>query len=254
MDPSTASRLLELNRRFYDEFGDAFAATRRRIQPGVYRVLREFIPRDVPSDWLDIGCGSGALGKEWAAECRTGSYCGLDFSAPLLAEARRETAELSTNELRLTYTYADLMEPKWTDPLPPAAADGVFAFASLHHIPGRVNHERVFRQVSALLKPGGCFIFSVWQFQHSEKLMRRVQPWSLVDLNESLLEKGDTLLDWRAVMPGQPEKIGLRYVHLFGPKELDDLVKIGGFRTEAEFYSDGKEGNQALYRVCRKAA
>ena len=246
MDERTAEELLAINRRFYDEFGDAFAATRRRIQPGIGRVLAT-IPTDVASDWLDLGCGSGALGQIWAEQQRSGSYTGLDFSSPLLREAEKSTAGLSDERLSIRYQSADLMNPDWPSVLDEKNFDGVLAFASLHHIPGRENHLRLFRQVHDLLKPGGRFIFSVWQFQNSPKLMQRVQPWSRVGIEPELLETGDTLLDWRYALPDNAEKEGLRYVHLFREDELRELAAQSGFELTELFYSDGAEGNLGLY-------
>ncbi len=251
MDLKTAGKLLEINRRFYDEFGSAFAATRRRIQPGVGRIL-ESIQKDQPSDWLDLGCGSGALGKLWAEQARSGSYTGLDFSGPLLDEARKVTSVLSDEKLQIRYIAGDLMDPNWPDCLSGKKFDGVLALASLHHIPGMENHRRIFDQVWNLLRVGGVFVFSVWQFQNSAKLMKRVQPWSTAGLSESLLEPGDTLLDWRYALPENCEKIGLRYVHLFSETEIEALVKNTGFCIEEQFYSDGAEGNLALYSRLRK--
>lgn len=251
MDEATARELLEINRRFYDEFGEAFAATRRRIQPGVSRVLN-LIPRDRPSDWLDLGCGSGALGKLWAAQGRFGSYTGLDFSGPLLEEARKAAEGPGGNDLEISYLSGDLMDPKWPDRFSGKLFDGVLAFASLHHIPGAVNHLRIFSQVSELLKRGGAFIFSVWQFQNSPKLMKRVQPWSLTDVSELQLEPGDTLLDWRFDPNGKNGRNGLRYVHLFTEAEIRELAAAAGFEEPGFFCSDGAEGNLALYAVLKK--
>ena len=248
MDPETASELLEINRRFYSEFGDAFAATRRRIQPGVSRIL-ETIPADIASDWLDLGCGSGALGQIWAVQSRSGSYTGMDFSGPLLREAEAATKGLSNDRLNLVYTAGDLMDPEWPENFAEKRYDGVLAFASLHHIPGRKNHIRIFRQVRQMLKPGGRFIFSVWQFQNSAKLLKRVQPWSLAGIDEKDLEAGDTLLDWRFALPENTDQRGLRYVHLFSEAELDRIAEESGFRLADRFYSDGAEGNLALYSV-----
>ena len=246
MDPRTASELLEINRRFYSEFGDAFAATRRRIQPGVNRILETITP-DVPSDWLDLGCGSGALGRIWSEQRRCGSYTGVDFSGPLLREAEKVTEGLSGEQLRIRYLPGDLMDPDWTKEIGSRKFDGVLAFASLHHIPGRENHLRIFRQVRDLLKAGGSFIFSVWQFQNSPKLMKRVQPWDRAGIPEEALEEGDTLLDWRFALPENGEKQGLRYVHLFSEEEIGDLADRSGLRVTEQFYSDGAEGNLALY-------
>ena len=246
MDPKTAQELLEINRRFYDEFGNAFALTRRRIQPGISRIL-ETIPAEAASDWLDLGCGSGALGRLWAEQGRSGSYTGLDFSGPLLREAKTATKDLSGDKLQIRYDAADLMDPEWPAVCDGRKYDGVFAFASLHHIPGAVNHRRIFRQVRDLLREGGSFIFSVWQFQNSEKLRKRIQPWGLAGISEEKLEEGDTLLDWRFSLSENTEKQGLRYVHLFSEAELDDLADAGGFEVAERFYSDGTEGNLALY-------
>ena len=58
MKEEIIKKLLAINQEFYQSFGEAFAETRRRIQPGVKRVLAELIH---DGDWLDLGCGSGAL-------------------------------------------------------------------------------------------------------------------------------------------------------------------------------------------------
>ncbi len=250
MDPETVSKLLEVNRRFYNEFGEAFAATRRRIQPGVNRILKT-IPADLPADWLDLGCGSGALGRIWAEKGRAGTYTGMDFSRPLLAEAEKATEGLSDDRLRLNYIYGDLMDPAWPDTFEGNKFDGVLAFASLHHIPGRDHHRQIFENIKKLLKKDGCFIFSVWQFQNSPKLMQRVQPWDSAGILEDRVEEGDTLLDWRFSLPENGGKHGLRYVHLFSEAELDSLAAENGFQLSDRFYSDGAEGNLALYTVLR---
>ena len=250
MDPQIASELLEINRRFYSEFGEAFAATRRRIQPGVGRIL-ETIPADVPSDWLDLGCGSGALGRIWSEQGRRGSYTGVDFSGPLLREAEKATEGLSGDRLQIRYLPGDLMDPGWPAVTGGRKFDGVLAFASLHHIPGKENHLRIFGQVRDLLKSGGTFIFSVWQFQNSPKLMSRVQPWDRAGISEKDLERGDTLLDWRFALPENKDKDGLRYVHLFNEEEISELANRCGFRVTEQFYADGAEGNLALYSKLR---
>ena len=251
MDPRTAEELLAINRRFYTEFGAAFAATRRRIQPGVGKVL-ETIPRETASDWLDLGCGSAALAQIWAGQGRSGSYTGMDFSGPLLQEAAAGSAGLSTDQLTLRFVSGDLMDPDWPLALCGKTFDGVFAFASLHHIPGQENHRRIFRQVRQILRTDGRFIFSVWQFQNSPKLMQRVQPWSLADIAEAELDPGDTLLDWRYALSDNANKTGLRYVHLFSESELETLAAESGFEITDRFYSDGAEGNLALYMELRK--
>jgi len=249
MDPIVTAHLLDINREFYQSFGPAFAATRRRIQPGVRRVLNSLPPG---GDWLDLGCGSGALACEWALTGRTGSYTGLDFSAALLDEARLAATGLDPDGLRVEFIPVDLSAPDWAGGLPDSAAyTGVLAFAVLHHLPGAGLRHRLLSGVHRLLRPGGVFIHSEWQFQHSPKLLTRRQPWETVGLGTDEVEPGDTLLDWRYTLPGQAGQVGLRYVHLFSRAELSSLADETGFVIHDEFESDGEGGRLGLYQVWR---
>ena len=244
MDAHTVEQLLEINRRFYSQFGPAFAATRRRIQGGVRGVLA-----DLPDEgsWLDLGCGSGALGEEWLRRGRTSAYVGLDFSAELLHEAR---AAAGSGNVR--YLQADLSDAAWAQPHAEGSFRGALAFAVLHHLPSHALRLRILRQVHGLLEPKGLFIHSEWQFQNSPKLTARIQPWSTAGVEESDLEDGDTLLDWRYALPGQPERVGLRYVHRFTTEELAELAEQSGFSILRSFEADGHGGRLSLYQVWGK--
>ncbi|NMB89013.1 MAG: class I SAM-dependent methyltransferase [Chloroflexi bacterium] len=246
MTPATIALLIELNRRFYQDFGAAFAATRRRIQPGIRRVLAGL---PAHGRWLDLGCGSGALAAEWAHQGRRGLYRGLDFSPVLIEAARQAGAGGEHPGLEIDFAPADLGRPDW-----PAAAgegpfDGVLAFAVLHHLPSMALRRRILEQVRTLLGPGGRFIHSEWQFQHSPRLVERIQPWERAGLAPADVEPGDTLLDWRYSLPGQAEQVGLRYVHRFERDELATLAAATGFRLVEEFESDGQGGRLGLYQA-----
>ena len=213
MQKAAIQCLLSINQEFYQSFGHAFAETRRRIQPGVARALEEYIS---DGDWLDLGCGSSALSQAWARRGLKGSYTGLDFSAALLEEARRQPAQMETSiGLHIRFLQRYLLDENWCEGFKDAQFDGVVAFAVLHHIPGSEVRTRLLQQVWRLIKPGGLFIHSEWQFQNSPKLMARVQPWSLAGVDETALEPGDTLLDWRHQGASAHKEHGLRYVHLF---------------------------------------
>lgn len=239
MREEVLQQLLEINARFYEEFGASFAATRRRIQPGMRGLLAR-----LPDEgcWLDLGCGSGALAAAWQAAGRKSEYAGLDFSTSLLAEARAAAPGIS-------FVQADLCDPDWLDHLPRRAYAGILAFAVLHHLPGADLRLRILRQVRSLLPPGGWFVHSVWQFQHSPRLLMRTLPWGAVGLAEGDVEPGDTLLDWRSALPDQPTRVGLRYVHLFSRAGLGVLAEQSGFTVRETFESDGATGNLGLYQV-----
>lgn len=248
MNQSTIDRLLSLNSTFYQSFGQAFAKTRLRIQPGVRRALDGWVPQ--AGRWLDLGCGSGALGVVWADSGRKGLYLGIDSSQALLDEARRETQALSTPALAIRYELGDLAGD-WAG-VCEGPFDGVLCFAALHHLPGEQVRLRVLQQVRGLLPAGGLFIHSNWQFQHSPKLLARVQPWERIGLTAADVEEGDTLLDWRYALPGQPEQEGLRYVHRFTPEELGRLAAQCGFAVVETYESDGQGGRLGHYEVWKK--
>lgn len=249
MNPDVVQRLVEINRQFYDQFGEAFAETRRRIQAGVRRAASSLPDREGGS-WLDLGCGSGALAVEWLRYKRRSAYLGLDFSGPLLQEAARVVAGL-TGADRIHFAPADLSAGDWSAGLS-GPFDGALCFAVLHHMPSDALRARLVRQVGGLLAPGGRMVVSVWQFHHSPKLAARVLPWETVGLSEDQLEPGDTLLDWRHMLPAQAGRVGLRYVHRFTPESLADLGARAGFSLVDQFESDGQSGNLGLYQVWRK--
>ncbi len=250
MDASVVDQLLELNRRFYQTFGPAFAATRRRIQPGVRRVIASL---PVGARLLDLGCGSGTLALELDRLWPTGSYLGLDSSAELLASARRALRQAKPGGVDIRFARADLADPGWVELAAARPVDACLAFAVLHHLPGADLRERVLRQVNELLPEGGLFIHSEWQLQHSPRLRVRLQPWSAVGLSEGEVDPGDVLIDWRYTLPGQAEQVGLRYVHIFTPEELAGLAARTGFEVRETFETDGEGGRLGLYQVWIKS-
>lgn len=246
MKDEVSARLIALNREFYETFAGAFAATRRRIQPGIRKILAD-LPKK--GRWLDLGCGSGALALEWIKQRRKGLYHGLDFSAGLLLAAEKGLEGLDLPKgLRVVFDQADLTSAEWAQGLKPGRYDGILAFAVLHHIPGEEQRLQLIKRVHDLLRPGGMFIHSEWQFQFSEKLMKRRLSWEFIGLSNEDVEPGDTLMDWRYALEDQKERVGYRYVHLFTRAELAELAEAAGFRIIDEFESDGEGGRLGLYQ------
>jgi SAM-dependent methyltransferase len=123
-----------------------------------------------------------------------------------------------------------------------------FAFAVLHHIPGRERRVQLLCTVRELLAPDGRFIHSNWQFLRSERLRGRIHPWGEVGLSDAEVDPGDYLLDWRR------GGFGLRYVHHFSEDELASLAAESGFRVLETFYADGETGDLGLYQIWGRRA
>ena len=240
MNPDVAARLIELNREFYTNFGDSFSATRHRIQPGVHRVLDSLHGDE---NILDLGCGNGWFALELAKRSHRGSYLGLDFSLPLLrdAESLPKTFPSSFKEIDLTQLSLNTLDPSFSDNY-----SLITAFAVLHHIPSIELRLNILQTVHQLLKSGGLFIHSNWQFLNSEKFKSRIQDWSKAGLSSEDVDSNDYLLDWRA--GGE----GLRYVHHYDENELSKLAKAINLEIFDVFYSDGKTRNLSLYQVWKK--
>ena len=240
MKPEIAQRLIELNRKFYTDFGEPFSATRGRIQPGVRRVLDSLHGDETI---LDLGCGNGELARALARDGHRGAYLGLDFSLPLLAEAESMPEGFQAEFREADLTRLSVVSGQWS------ASDHwsrITAFAVLHHIPDQNLRLDILKTIRALLAESGRFIHSNWQFLNSPRLRARVQKWSEIGLTESDVDENDYLLDWRS--GGR----GLRYVHHFNEEELAQLARSSGFEVVESFYSDGKERNLALYQEWRK--
>ncbi len=263
MEDSVLQKLLTINREFYQTFASDFSSTRMRLQPGVLKILTS-VPRQ--SNILDIGCGNGELAHWLAEKGQRGVYLGLDFSPGLVEIAR---ARLNTNSKKkkgeinqgdsfdagsFNFLQADLTSQSWDlkvqdfleSNLITNRLDFVFAFSTLHHLPGKEIQSRTCKKIHTLLNENGYLIHSNWQFLNSERLRRRIQPWSTVNLSQDNVDAGDCLLDWRQ------GGYGLRYAHHFSEDELFALALTTGFEVINSFYSDGKVENLGLYQIWKK--
>ena len=234
MEEVTITRLLALNREFYDRFGSQFSATRQRLQPGVRRIL-DVIRED--ESVLDLGCGNGNFLRELARRGHKAPLLGVDFSLPLLRDAE--------SSLEAKFVAVDLSKLSVISNQSRITDDWslITCFATLHHIPSTEMRLDILKTVRKLVKDDGRVILSNWQFLNSPKLRARIQPWERVGLTTGDVDEGDYLLDWRS--GGE----GLRYAHQFSAEELSALAEQAGMKVVDLFLSDGDGGNLGLYQV-----
>jgi SAM-dependent methyltransferase len=251
MNAEVARKLIVLNDEFYQNFAASFGQTRNRIQPGVAKIVQDLQP---DGNWLDIGCGNGSLAAEWLKQGgKAGVYRGLDASDRLIRLAQENISKIQPNpDLDVDFLHLSILSEAWVSHLPAVSWDGVFMFAVLHHIPGCENRIRLCREIASITNPAGLLYLSVWQLQHSARLMKRIRPWDVLDMEDSDLDTGDVLLDWKAQHPEDSPAQALRYVHIFSEHELVDLAGQSGFRIREFFYLDGREGNLGLYQIWQR--
>ena len=245
MNPAIAARLADLNRRFYLEHALDFARRRSTPQPGIVRVLAR-IPAGARV--LEIGCGDGKVARTLSAGPKVSAYLGLDLDPTLLERAGRKTGN-SISSLpihRFAFAQCDLTSRDWPRVLPPEPYDWILAFSVFHHLPGSQARAEILRTLAAHLAAGGTVVMSNWQFTRSERLRRRVAPWSELSLAPSDVEPNDYLLRWE-----RGGRQGLRYVHLLDEAEARRTAAAAGLAISEVFRSDGISGDLADYvRLC----
>ncbi len=239
MEPWVQSKLLTINQKFYDRFTRSFSATRHQVQPGVNRLITQILPT---FSVLDIGCGNGTLARALIDRDFSGRYLGVDMSESLLSKAREMTPDPPQGDF--SFQLVDLAVEGWQTNIPHQPYDWLTCFAVLHHLPGQALRKQIVAAFAKCIRPESFVAVSVWQWQNSPRLRKRVIPWSAVGLDPQAFDDGDVLLDWRA-----GETLGLRYVHTFDEERLTALAKSSGFQIIESFFSDGKSGDLALYQV-----
>jgi trans-aconitate 2-methyltransferase len=93
---------------------------------------------------VDAGCGSGRVTAELAKRLPGGRVIAVDGSAAMVEKAKERLGDGAE------YLVSDLVELELPEPV-----DLVFSTATLHWIH---DHDRLFRQLRAVLKPGGRLV------------------------------------------------------------------------------------------------
>jgi trans-aconitate 2-methyltransferase len=93
---------------------------------------------------LDAGCGSGRVTEELLKRLPEGSVLAVDASEGMVAKARDRLGDAAS------YLVADLSELGVDEPV-----ELIFSTATFHWI---LDHERLFAQLHAALRPGGRLV------------------------------------------------------------------------------------------------
>ncbi|MDQ2965965.1 MAG: methyltransferase domain-containing protein [Chloroflexota bacterium] len=97
---------------------------------------------------LDAGCGSGRVTEILLERLPRGRVIALDASAAMLEEARRR---LGRHTDQVEFLQADLAQPLPIEP----PVDAVLSTATFHWV---LDHDALFRNLGAVIRPGGRLV------------------------------------------------------------------------------------------------
>lgn len=125
-------------------------------------VAREFLAwlnAPVALDWLDVGCGTGALTEAVARDCAPERLVGIDPSAEFLNSARQRLGTAAE------FRQADARDP----PFAAAEFDRVVSGLMLNFVP---DQPRAAAEMVRVVRPGGEVALYVWDYAGKMELMR----------------------------------------------------------------------------------
>jgi len=104
---------------------------------------------------LDLGAGDGVVAVALLARYPDARLTLLDFSEPMLAEARHRFAG---RRPETRFVVADFADPVWVSAVADAAPfDAVVSGFAIHHQPDE-RKRSLYRELFGLLRPGGVFV------------------------------------------------------------------------------------------------
>ncbi len=105
-------------------------------------------------NFLDLGCGDGILGAAILGEYSSARGVLVDFSEPMLEQAREQLKDYVD---QLAFENLDYGDPAWISNIQHGPFDAIVSGYSIHHQPDS-RKRQIYEEIFSLLKPGGLFI------------------------------------------------------------------------------------------------
>lgn len=183
-------------REVFDEIAESWYQVRH--WPLLREELDEMAIRWQGGKLLNIGC---AHGPDFLPFRQGFELCGIDSSPAMLRQALKYARKF---EFYVNLITADALYL----PFPDNTFDRAISVATYHHVEGKEQRERAFRELKRVLKPGGEAFLTVWN--HGQRRF-----W---------FKSKEQHIPWRL-----NQKTIYRYYHLFSYSELRSALTRGGW-------------------------
>jgi SAM-dependent methyltransferase len=140
--------------------GDPYEAYMGRWSRLVATAFIDWLALPAGFDWLDVGCGTGAVTQAILSRAAPASVMGVEPSDGFLAYARDHT-----NDQRATFLLGDAQALPFAD----GAFDAVVAGLVLNFVP---NPAKTIAEMKRVLRPAGTAAVYVWDYAAGMQLIR----------------------------------------------------------------------------------
>ena len=196
----------------------AHASTHVGLWQSEESILQKFFKKNFSLLDIGTGCGRIAMGLN---ELGYGNVMGVDFSRPMIREARR-IAKLLQYPIPFRVADATRLDLIFGKSVFEGA---IFGFNGLMQIPKWENRRRALKAVFKILVPGGYFIFTTHDralSKHKKFWNREKSLWHRGKQKEQLDEFGDRY---------ENTPMGNLYIHVPLCNEIRQELKAVGFKV-----------------------
>jgi tRNA (cmo5U34)-methyltransferase len=235
------------SRRFLD-YGRYFVPEREHQM----EIIRALIPAgQSPFQIVELCCGEGLLAEALLEAYPAASLLGLDGSREMLDRAGQRLARFGG---RFQGRQFDLADRSWRPAIRSARA--AVSSLAIHHLTGEGKLE-LFRDVFAMLAPGGAFVVAdIVEFSSPAGLRLAAEEWDEAVCRRSLELDGDTAgfeqfqrLEWNMYRYREPDDIDKPSTLLDQLKWLEmagfEAVEVHWFRAGHAIFSGTRPSGRA---------